>query len=74
MINKHPILYSTSMVKTKLLSLLWGVIIMDQVKIGKFIAQCRNEKNITQEKLGVTNKTTSRWKNGHYLPDIEMMH
>ena len=50
---------------------------MDQVKIGKFIAQCRNEKNITQEelgeKLGVTNKTTSRWENRHYLPDIEMM-
>ena len=50
---------------------------MDQVKIGKFIAQCRNEKNITQEelgeKLGVTNKTISRLENGHYLPDIEMM-
>ena len=50
---------------------------MDQVKIGKFIAQCRNEKQITQEelgeKLGVTNKTISRWENGHYLPDIEMM-
>ena len=50
---------------------------MDQVKIGKFIAQCRNDKNITQEelgeKLGVTNKTISRWENGHYLPDIEMM-
>lgn len=50
---------------------------MDQVKIGKFIAQCRNEKNLTQEalggKLGVTNKTVSRWENGHYLPDIEMM-
>lgn len=50
---------------------------MDQVKIGKFIAQCRNEKNITQEalgeRLGVTNKTISRWENGHYLPDIEMM-
>lgn len=50
---------------------------MDQVKIGKFIAQCRNEKNLTQEalgeKLGVTNKTISRWENGHYLPDIEMM-
>ena len=50
---------------------------MDQVKIGKFIVQCRNEKNITQEelgeKLGVTNKTTSRWENRHYLPDIEMM-
>ena len=50
---------------------------MDQVKIGKFIAQCRKEKQITQEelgeKLGVTNKTISRWENGHYLPDIEMM-
>ena len=50
---------------------------MNQVKIGKFIAQCRNEKDITQEalgeKLGVTNKTISRWENGHYLPDIEMM-
>ena len=45
---------------------------MDQVKIGKFIAQCRNEKNITQEelgeKLGVTNKTTSRWENGKHYP------
>ena len=50
---------------------------MDQVKIGKIIAQCRKEKQITQEelgeKLGVTNKTISRWENGHYLPDIEMM-
>ena len=50
---------------------------MDQVKIGKFIAQCRKERQITQEelgeKLGVTNKTISRWENGHYLPDIEMM-
>ena len=50
---------------------------MDQVKIGKFIAQCRNEKNITQEalgeKLGVTNKTVSRWENGNYMPDIEML-
>ena len=25
-----------------------GGVTMDQVKIGKFIAQCRNEKNITQ--------------------------
>lgn len=51
--------------------------IMDQIKIGKFIAQCRNEKGLTQEtlgeKLGVSNKTISRWENGHYLPDIEMM-
>lgn len=50
---------------------------MDQIKIGKFIAQCRNEKGLTQEALGeilgVSNKTISRWENGHYLPDIEMM-
>lgn len=51
---------------------------MDQVKIGKFISQCRTQKNIiTQEelwkKLGVTNKTTSRWENGHYLLDIAMI-
>ena len=50
---------------------------MDQIKIGKFIAKLRKENNLTQEalgeKLGVTNKTISRWENGHYLPDIEML-
>lgn len=42
---------------------------MDQIKIGKFIAALRKEKGLTQEqlgeKLGVTNKTVSRWENGH---------
>lgn len=50
---------------------------MDQIKIGKFIAQLRHEKNLTQEalgkKLGVTNKTISRWENGNYMPNIEML-
>ncbi len=50
---------------------------MDQIKIGKFIAQLRKQHNYTQEalgeKLGVTNKTLSRWENGNYLPDIEML-
>lgn len=50
---------------------------MDQVKIGKFIAQLRHEGNMTQEepgqKLGVTNKTISRWENGSYMPDIETL-
>lgn len=53
------------------------VIIMDQIKIGKFIATLRKEKDLTQEqlgeKLGVTNKTISRWENGNYMPDIEML-
>ena len=50
---------------------------MDQIKTGKFIAALRKEKDLTQEqlgeKLGVTNKTISRWENGNYMPDIEML-
>ena len=50
---------------------------MDQIKIGKFIAALRKEKGLTQEqlgeKLGVTNKTISRWENGNYMPDVEML-
>ena len=41
---------------------------MNQQEIGKFIAKCRKEKNLTQiqlaEKLGVTDKSISRWENG----------
>ncbi|MBS1402904.1 MAG: helix-turn-helix transcriptional regulator [Oscillospiraceae bacterium] len=50
---------------------------MDQVKIGKFIADLRRKNGLTQEtlgeKIGVTNKTISRWENGNYMPDIEML-
>mgnify|MGYP002515543337 CR=1 FL=1 len=50
---------------------------MNQVKIGKFIAALRKEKGMTQEQLGeklcVTNKTISRWENGNYMPNVEMM-
>ena len=49
---------------------------MNQEKIGKFIAQCRKDKKMTQqelaEKLNVTDKTISRWENGHYLPDVSL--
>lgn len=49
---------------------------MDQRKIGEFIKSCRKEKNITQkeiaDKLYVTDKTISRWENGHYLPDLSL--
>ena len=48
--------------------ILFGGMNMDQVKIGKFIAALRKEKAMTQEqlgaKLGVTNKTVSRWETG----------
>lgn len=50
---------------------------MDQEKIGKFIASCRKELNLTQEqlaeKLGVSNKTVSRWENGNSFPDVSML-
>lgn len=50
---------------------------MDTVKIGEFLAQLRKEKGMTQEqlgeKLGVTNKTVSRWETGTYLPPVEML-
>ena len=50
---------------------------MDQVRIGSFIAQLRREKGWTQEELGeqlcVTNKTFSRWENGNYMPNIEVL-
>lgn len=50
---------------------------MDLIKIGKFIAELRRSQNLTQEelgeRLGVTNKTISRWENGNYMPSLEML-
>ena len=50
---------------------------MDLVQIGKFIAQLRKEQKLTQEqfgeKIGVTNKTVSRWENGNYLPPADVL-
>ena len=49
---------------------------MDQEKIGKFIATVRKERNLTQEelalRLGVTNKSISRWENGKTMPDLSL--
>ena len=50
---------------------------MDMVKMGSFLAELRKERNLTQaelgEKLGVTNKTISRWETGNYMPSVEML-
>ena len=71
---------SLFMVKTKSLGfnmLFVEVIQMDLVKIGKFIAELRKEYKLTQEqlgeKIGVTNKTVSRWENGNYLPPVDIL-
>ena len=50
---------------------------MDQIKIGSFLKQLRKEKGITQdefaEKLGVSNRTVSRWETGSNVPDISLL-
>ena len=50
---------------------------MDQIKIGKFIAQRRKKENLTQlqlaEKLGITDKAISKWERGVAMPDTSIM-
>ena len=50
---------------------------MDMQKISAFLAELRKERKLTQEdlgeKIGVTNKTVSRWENGNYLPPVEIL-
>ena len=49
---------------------------MNQEKIGKFIAECRKKKKLTQselaEKLGVTDKSIGNWENGRNMPDLSL--
>ena len=49
---------------------------MNQEKIGKFIAECRRKKNMTQqelaEKLGVSDRTIGNWENGRNMPDLSL--
>lgn len=49
---------------------------MDLDNIGKFIKEMRKTRNLTQEelaeKLGVNNRTVSRWENGKNMPDISL--
>lgn len=44
---------------------------------GKFIAQCRKEKQMTQkqlgEQLGVTDRAVSKWETGKSFPDIALL-
>ncbi len=50
---------------------------MDQLTTGKFISKKRKEKNLTQEqlaaKLGVSNKTISKWETGKCMPDYSVV-
>ena len=50
---------------------------MNQVKIGKFIAECRKKQGLTQmqmaEKLNVTDRAVSKWETGKAMPDSSIM-
>lgn len=50
---------------------------MDQIKIGKFIAECRKNQGLTQsklaEKLNITDRAVSKWETGKTMPDSSIM-
>lgn len=50
---------------------------MNQIKIGKFIAECRKNNNLTQmqlaEKLNITDRAVSKWETGKSMPDSSIM-
>ena len=50
---------------------------MDQIKIGRFIASCRKEQNMTQaalaEELGISDRAVSKWETGKSMPDSGIM-
>ncbi len=51
--------------------------LIDQKKIGGFVRELRREQGLTQEqlaeRLGVTNRSVSRWENGQNLPDFDVV-
>ena len=50
---------------------------MDQMKIGRFIAERRKRVSLTQlqlaEKLGLTDRAVSKWETGKAMPDASIM-
>ena len=50
---------------------------MDQICIGKFIAEERKKKGYTQrqlsEKLGISDKTISKWERGNGFPEVSLL-
>ncbi|MBE5926693.1 MAG: helix-turn-helix transcriptional regulator [Lachnospiraceae bacterium] len=50
---------------------------MDQIKIGKFIADERKKKKYTQKQLaeilGISDKTISKWECGNGFPEISLL-
>lgn len=54
-----------------------GRISMNQIRIGKFIAEMRKQQNLTQREfanaLGISDKTVSKWERGNGMPELSFM-
>ncbi len=50
---------------------------MNQQKVGQFLKELRSQKALTQEqlaeRLGVSNRSVSRWENGVTMPDFDLL-
>ena len=50
---------------------------MDQIKVGKFIAETRKSQGLTQRQLAdvlsISDKTVSKWECGKGLPEVSLM-
>lgn len=50
---------------------------MNQIKIGAFLKELRNDNGLTQEqiaeKFGVSQRSVSRWENGNTMPDVSIL-
>ena len=50
---------------------------MDQIKIGKFIAEERKVKKYTQrelaDRIGISDKTISKWERGNGFPEVSLL-
>ena len=50
---------------------------MDQIRIGRFIAESRKSKGLTQRQLAdalsISDKTVSKWERGKGLPEVSLM-
>ena len=50
---------------------------VDKIKIGNFLRELRNEKNLTQEEIaeefGVSSRSVSRWENGNTMPELGIL-
>lgn len=67
---------SFTFVEARAIFSLKEVTTMNQEKIGSFLAENRKAKGFTQiefaEKLGVSNKSVSRWETGKNMPDVSL--